>query len=235
MAAPVTARMVEEASTVRLNVYDVVDHPFNYKIGKWLSLGIHHSGIQIDEREFAFTLEGIVVTEPHRIPRCVLTHQMVLTRTASHEMVRAALQVLQRRFTAMNYDPLTHNCNRFSDAFCALLECRAVPGWVNRAPSFAAATGTRFRLRPPRVTAPSVEWSLALAEAATGTRSLRASTVVLSRVDAPADGPGGPDDSPRVPSPRSFGPPVPPAWAAALADDDVLEVSTITAPWRPGV
>ena len=60
MAAPVTARMVEEASTVRLNVYDVVDHPFNYKIGKWLSLGIHHSGIQIDEREFAFTLEGIV-------------------------------------------------------------------------------------------------------------------------------------------------------------------------------
>ena len=115
---PLTARMVQrrDASTITLNVYDVVDHPFHYAVGKMLSCGIHHSGIQVDEREFAFTLEGIVVTEPHKIPRCSLTHRILLTRNASDGQVRDALSVLQRRFTAHNYDPLTNNCNHFSDA-----------------------------------------------------------------------------------------------------------------------
>ena len=123
---PLTARMVQKRddSTITLNVYDVVDHPFHYAVGKMLSCGIHHSGIQVDEREFAFTLEGIVVTEPHKIPRCALTHQILLTRSASDSQVRDALSVLQRRFTAHNYDPLTNNCNHFSDAFCELLNVR---------------------------------------------------------------------------------------------------------------
>ena len=57
---PLTARMVQKRddSTITLNVYDVVDHPFHYAVGKMLSCGIHHSGIQVDEREFAFTLGG---------------------------------------------------------------------------------------------------------------------------------------------------------------------------------
>mmetsp|Transcript_6066 Transcript_6066/g.15453 ORF Transcript_6066/g.15453 Transcript_6066/m.15453 type:complete len:254 (+) Transcript_6066:124-885(+) len=246
---PLTARMVQKRddSTITLNVYDVVDHPFHYAVGKWLSCGIHHSGIQVDEREFAFTLEGIVVTEPHKIPRCRLTHQILLTRNASDSQVRDALSVLQRKFTAHNYDPLTNNCNHFSDAFCALLNVRKVPGWVNRAPSLAAAAGTRFRLKPPRVTAPSVEWSLALAEASPD----KTPTVLLTRIndEAPAVTSGGPEttpedddrcrspNEPRVPSPRSFSTiSAPPAWAAALAsddDDELREASMITAPWRP--
>ena len=242
---PLTARMVQKRddSTITLNVYDVVDHPFHYAVGKWLSCGIHHSGIQVDEREFAFTLEGIVVTEPHKIPRCRLTHQILLTRNASDAQVRDALSVLQRKFTAHNYDPLTNNCNHFSDAFCALLNVRKVPGWVNRAPSLAAAAGTRFRLKPPRVTAPSVEWSLALAEASPD----KTPTVLLTRIndEAPAVTSGGPEETPercrspnepRVPSPRSFSTiSAPDAWAAALAsddDDELREASTITAPWR---
>jgi hypothetical protein len=96
------------------------------------------------------------------------------------------------------------------------------------------------------VTAPSVEWSLALAEASP---SPKTPTVLLTRIndDAPAAGPGGPPETtpercrspnePRVPSPRSFSTiSAPPAWAAALAsddDDELREASTITAPWRP--
>ncbi len=46
---PLTARMVQrrDDSTITLNVYDVVDHPFHYAVGKMLSCGIHHSGIQV--------------------------------------------------------------------------------------------------------------------------------------------------------------------------------------------
>ena len=42
-------------ATVVLNIYDVVEHPFAYSIGKWMTLGIHHTGIQVGMREFAFT------------------------------------------------------------------------------------------------------------------------------------------------------------------------------------
>ena len=44
---PLTARMVQKRddSTITLNVYDVVDHPFHYALGKWLSCGIHHHHI----------------------------------------------------------------------------------------------------------------------------------------------------------------------------------------------
>jgi hypothetical protein len=96
------------------------------------------------------------------------------------------------------------------------------------------------------VTAPSVEWSLALAEASPD----KTPTVLLTRIndDAPAVTSGGPEttpedddrcrspNEPRVPSPRSFSTiTAPSAWAAALAsddDDELREASTITAPWR---
>ena len=143
---PLTARMVQrrDDSTITLNVYDVVDHPFHYALGKWLSCGIHHSGIQVDGREFAFTLEGIVITEPHRIPRCKLTHRILLTRNATDAMVQGALTKLQREFTPATYDPLLKNCNHFSDAFCARIGTKHVPPWVNRAPTMASMLGAHL-------------------------------------------------------------------------------------------
>jgi len=148
-------------STILLNIYDVVEHPFNYQVAKLLTLGIHHTGIQIGMREFAFTLEGIVVTEPHRIPRCKLTHRLLVTSEATDEVITSALRKLQRTFTPQTYDPLEKNCNHFTDAFCQLFDVR-VPAWVNRAPTMASMLGTRFRLRPARVTAPALAWSLLL-------------------------------------------------------------------------
>ena len=147
-------------ATVVLNIYDVVEHPFAYSIGKWMTLGIHHTGIQVGMREFAFTLEGIVITEPHRIPRCKLTHRILLTRNATDAMVQGALTKLQREFTPSTYDPLLKNCNHFSDAFCSKIGDKLVPTWVNRAPTMASMLGTRFRLRPAKVTAPPVAWSV---------------------------------------------------------------------------
>ena len=151
--------------TMVLNIYDVVEHPFNYALAKYLTLGIHHTGVQVGSREFAFTLEGIVVTEPQRIPRCKLTHRVVLTRKATEDLVQTALSALQTEFTAATYDPLERNCNHFADAFCALVSSTRVPTWVNRAPTMASLLGTRFRLRPAKVTAPSLEWSAILVDA----------------------------------------------------------------------
>ena len=166
-----TPRKRNPESTILLNIYDVIEHPFNYQLAKILTLGIHHTGIQIGMREFAFTLEGIVVTEPHRIPRCKLTHRVLLTSKATDELVKTALRNLQRRFTPQTYDPLNCNCNTFSDAFCQLLGNFRVPAWVNRAPTMASMLGTRFRLRPARVTAPAIAWGLLLVDGPTPTTS----------------------------------------------------------------
>lgn len=150
-------------STILLNIYDVVEHPFNYRVAKWMSLGIHHSGIQIGMREFAFTVEGIVVTEPHQIPRCKLTQKILLKQNATEALVLAILSRLQRKFKPQTYDPLYLNCNAFSDAFCRCVGSR-LPSWVNRAPTIARTLGASFRLRPPRITAPALEWSRMLVE-----------------------------------------------------------------------
>ena len=99
----------------------MMEKRFSYTLMKMATLGIHHTGIQIGMRELAFTLEGIVVTEPHKIPRCKLTHRILLTRDATEAVVHAALAKLQPRFTPASYDPLSLNCNHFSDAFCRLL------------------------------------------------------------------------------------------------------------------
>ncbi|EGB06122.1 hypothetical protein AURANDRAFT_65816 [Aureococcus anophagefferens] len=159
-------------ATVVLNIYDVVEHPFAYSIGKWMTLGIHHTGIQVGMREFAFTLEGIVITEPHRIPRCKLTHRILLTRNATDAMVQGALTKLQREFTPATYDPLLKNCNHFSDAFCARIGTKHVPRWVNRAPTMASMLGTRFRLRPAKVTAPPVAWSVMIPDGEAAAKGL---------------------------------------------------------------
>jgi len=159
-------------ATVVLNIYDVVEHPFAYSIGKWMTLGIHHTGIQVGMREFAFTLEGIVITEPHRIPRCKLTHRILLTRNATDAMVQGALTKLQREFTPATYDPLLKNCNHFSDAFCARIGTKHVPPWVNRAPTMASMLGTRFRLRPAKVTAPPVAWSVMIPDGEAAAKGL---------------------------------------------------------------
>ncbi|KAJ1450152.1 hypothetical protein M885DRAFT_488966 [Pelagophyceae sp. CCMP2097] len=163
--APRAAREEVENRTIILNIYDVTQHPFSYAWAKALTLGIHHTGIQVGMREFAFTLEGacIVITEPHKVPRCTLTHRTVLTRSANERMLHVALKKLSMEFTPRSYDPLTKNCNHFSFKFCEYLGAKMPPAWVNRAPELASSLGTRFRLRPPKITAPPVSWSVLIA------------------------------------------------------------------------
>ncbi|KAJ8604588.1 hypothetical protein CTAYLR_007637 [Chrysophaeum taylorii] len=146
---------------VILNVYDVVDHPFHYEVAKMLTLGIHHTGVQVGNREFSFTLEGIVITEPRPpMVRCKLTSSEVQTRSASPETVQRALAKLQFEFTPLTYDPLHRNCNHFSAALISMVAGTSLPGWVNRAPTMAGMLGTRFRLKRASVTAPPVSWSV---------------------------------------------------------------------------
>ena len=111
------------------------------------------------------------------------------------------------------YDPLLRNCNHFSAAFCGKLDCdRTVPAWVNRAPSIAAAVGTRFRLRPSKVTAPPVAWSVLLPE---GERA-------AGRAPPPA-----PPRSPELGLPRA------PPGAVVLGRDVVLTRVEETTPPAP--
>lgn len=151
--------------TVILNVYDVVDHPYNYSVGKMLSLGIHHTGVQVGSREYSFTLEGIVVTRPrtHTANNTCRLTKSVVQGEASEEIVQRVLTTkLQFEFTPSTYDPLSNNCNHFSSALVEAVTGTKVPAWVNRAPRVAGMLGTRFKIDPAKATAPPVSWSLLL-------------------------------------------------------------------------
>lgn len=150
--------------TVILNVYDVVDHPYHSSVGNMLSLGIHHTGVQVGSREYAFTLEGIVVTRPKKLiaNNCRLT-KSVVQGEASEEVVQHVLTSrLQHEYTPSTYDPLSKNCNHFSTAFVEAITGTKVPPWVNRAPRVAGMLGTSVNVDPTKATAPPVSWSLLL-------------------------------------------------------------------------
>mmetsp|Transcript_6890 Transcript_6890/g.22283 ORF Transcript_6890/g.22283 Transcript_6890/m.22283 type:complete len:169 (-) Transcript_6890:626-1132(-) len=135
---------------VILNVYDVEDHPFNYQLAKLLTLGIHHSGVQVGQKEFSFTLEGIVVTEPRpAMVRCRLTSCQVQSTHVSADVVHRSLSKLQHEFTPSSYDPINRtatplrssrqrstcagNCNHFSAAFVNLVRASVRPSVVQAA------------------------------------------------------------------------------------------------------
>jgi len=80
---------------VILNVYDVEGHPFHYSVAKLLSLGIHHSGVQVGPKEFSFTLEGIVVTDPTPSQaHCTLTSSYIQANHVSADVLHRALNRL---------------------------------------------------------------------------------------------------------------------------------------------
>ena len=141
----------------------VEGHPFHSAVGKWLTLGIHHSGVQIGNKEFSFTLEGIVITDPRPpMHRCRLTSSHVQATQIPGDLVLRALGRLQSEYTPQTYDPITRNCNHFSAAFVAALTGRQVPGWINRAPTVAGLFGTRFQLKRATATAPPLACSVLL-------------------------------------------------------------------------
>ena len=107
-----------------------------------LSLGLHHSGVEVSGREFSFNDGGVFQTRPHECtrgdePQCVLKESKFLgVHVGSTNEFNGVLNELRRAFPPGSYSLTGKNCNHFADAFCRALVGCGIPSYVNRAASY---------------------------------------------------------------------------------------------------
>lgn len=121
-----------------LNVYDL--HTMNDSLYP-LGLGIYHSSIEVNGREWSYggnpdyAGTGVFFSPPRMLEffrETIYLGTASLTRKEFDQIITS----LSKKFIANQYDMLTRNCNTFSDAFSRALLGRGTPGWVNRLASF---------------------------------------------------------------------------------------------------
>lgn len=120
--------------TIVLNVYDIA-HPHNSSLSA-IGVGIHHTGIEINNYEYSFgSSAGIVRTRP-RLPEFgVLREQITMGIYANgiYGVDSVISELRNNQFHMNNYNLTSLNCNHFSDAFCMATLNVHIPAWINRA------------------------------------------------------------------------------------------------------
>ncbi|CAM9366015.1 unnamed protein product [Pylaiella littoralis] len=116
---------------VKLNVYDL--SPVN-EFGHPIGLGVFHSGLEVDGREYTFAGGGgIFDHDPRKAPGARFRESVSMgSFSGGSSVLRGAIDSLREDFGPDRYNVLTRNCNTFSSALCEELVGRPIPGYVNR-------------------------------------------------------------------------------------------------------
>ena len=147
MAAPEEPLSPGRAShlVVRLNVYDFLKQSDTVggSLLSMLGMGIHHSGLQIEDREYTFNNSGIIRMRLLRMPFCRLNESIELGRySGSHEELEAVISELgAAEWKPGAYHVLRRNCNHFTDTLARRLLGASIPSWVNRSANMASVFG----------------------------------------------------------------------------------------------
>lgn len=133
----------QEYLVVTLNVYDFVrQDTYSASLLSALGMGLHHSGLQIDESEYTFNNSGIVRMPRLRMPFCRLNESLTLGRYwGSDDDIEAILKDLAVVFRPGTYDAIYQNCNHFVESLAVRLVGVSIPGWVNRSANVASTLG----------------------------------------------------------------------------------------------
>ncbi|BFZ54393.1 hypothetical protein PYCC9005_001428 [Savitreella phatthalungensis] len=133
-------------TSVSINVYDLL--PSSWLSGAlWsVGLGINHSGVVVDGREWQFGghdmdgVTGVFCTEPRDVPADATykTTLAVGVCRLSMQEIGDVLDQMRHEYTGTSYDLLTRNCNHFSADLAERLCGADVPAWLNRIAGMAA-------------------------------------------------------------------------------------------------
>ena len=140
---------------VTVNVYDLTEDKLNTVISSVIGGGIHHSGVQIDNIEYAFgggssTGTGVWTQQPQRIPEksfggadtnnvpvCARQHDIGSVNISKKQLTQL-LNQLRKEYPSSRYNLLTCNCNHFTADLCQRLGLQA-PDYLNKAAETGAA------------------------------------------------------------------------------------------------
>ncbi|PRP85557.1 hypothetical protein PROFUN_06789 [Planoprotostelium fungivorum] len=145
---PATQRMDQEEDfddRVFLHVYDLT-REINDKCW-WMGVGIFHTGIEIDGREYWFyghlePYTGVIVLQPGvvQMRNMIKRRSLLLARTSKTKAeTQQIIDQLTIEFIGKSYHPLHRNCNHFSQEMSLRLLDRGIPGYVNRAAFLASS------------------------------------------------------------------------------------------------
>jgi len=138
----------EDGPSVFLNVYDLQDasRPEWITNLNWylyaMGLGLYHSGIEVNGREYAFgghDMEGTGVfeNEPRQAYGAVFREAIPLGKSKHRaQEVPGVIEELATEFSGVSYNLFTRNCNNFSDALGERLTGKRAPQWINRLASY---------------------------------------------------------------------------------------------------
>lgn len=121
---------------VYVNVYDLSDNSALYNLG----LGMYHSGIEVDGREFTFASgAGIFSHAPRGAQGARFREQLYLgdVSITAAELDRLIAR-LKPDWPGTKYNVLKCNCNHFADALSNELLSRGIPLWINRMSSIGS-------------------------------------------------------------------------------------------------
>ncbi|KAK8801053.1 hypothetical protein WA538_003897, partial [Blastocystis sp. DL] len=121
---------------VELNIYDLIQQNyFLFDVG----LGVLHSGVVVDGKEYSYGGGGgIVVSRPRSVEGAEYRETIFMGTTyLSDKQIRDVIHDLKKTYTGDNYQMIQHNCNNFSNDFCKILVGKEIPSYVNRCAAIA--------------------------------------------------------------------------------------------------
>ncbi|ORY83047.1 PPPDE putative peptidase domain-domain-containing protein [Protomyces lactucae-debilis] len=154
---------------IQVNVYDLMP-PSKLSAFLWTTgLSINHSGVVINEVEWAFGghdvegITGVYPSRPKEVPenavyKCTIDVGICLL---SLKEIEAKLERIKKEFTGPSYNLLTNNCNHFVQRVCADLCSSSPPAWINRIAGIGAMMPlcvSEAWVAPP-VADPDAEWN----------------------------------------------------------------------------
>lgn len=98
-------------------------------------LGLFHSGVQIEGKEYTFAAEsGIFNHPPRSVPSNAKFRDSIFMGmfNGTRSQIDTCIDELKQDFKGDNYNIMTKNCNCFANALVLKLINREIPGWVNR-------------------------------------------------------------------------------------------------------
>jgi len=127
---------------VVVNVYDL-HHANDY--AWYIGMGVFHSGVEIEGKEYSFgghefSYTGVFDITPRTAPGAKFreSHHLGDITITPRELQRI-IDELSDEFPGNSYHPLTRNCNTFANELCLRLLKTGIPSYVNRLANVGSA------------------------------------------------------------------------------------------------
>lgn len=123
------------STKVILNVYDLhKGNDYGYHVG----LGLFHSGVEINGKEYSFggheySFTGVFEVTPQCAVGVKFRESVVMGETTLPQRdIQDIIDELSSEFTGDSYHPINRNCNTFSNELIQRILKKPIPGYVNR-------------------------------------------------------------------------------------------------------